>query len=388
MGAAGLVICFVLPIVIASWIRALRARRQASGAAGGGPATPARTAQKPSSLMTIAVSNALLLAVCALAAPKATQRALHQHGAWWVARIARAVGGDEQNAVVRVGHGAVRWLADLLPGPAPTPSPGTASGTASGTAPRLDSAVARLPDARRADQAPPPDPGGEVRVVYEKRGNAIIVPVTVQGAGGSTAVKMIFDTGASLTTINEATLRAVGQWVATDDPTVETHTANGVVQRRITAIEGVGLGAARVGGGVTVSVCEPCASGDVVGLLGLNVQRHFRVTLDHDAGKLVLAPKSPPVGHLQDIMPFVEMRDASGEWRGPLLQVSLALVNRASRGLRNVRVAAVIKGEGKEGRIWGEAKVVPAKDRTPLKLEGLSPVKGKTFQLVLERAEW
>jgi hypothetical protein len=234
----------------------------------------------------------------------------------------------------------------------------------------------------------PPDPGGEVRVIYEKRGNAIVVPVTLRGSGGSVSAKMIFDTGASLTTINEATLRALGQWVATDDPTVETHTANGVVQRRLTAIESVALGAAHVGGGLAVSICEPCASGDVVGLLGLNVQRHFRVTLDHDAGKLVLAPKSPPVGHLQDILPFVEMKEASGEWQGPLLRVSLALINRSSRALRNVRVAAVIKGEGKEGRIWGEAKAVPAKDRVPLKLEGLSPVKGKTFQLVVEGAEW
>jgi hypothetical protein len=380
---AGLLVSFVLPVVIASWIRSLRRR------SGGATPTGAVVVRSPTSLGSVAIANALLLLVCCLAAPSTTRRAIYQHGTWWVEQISRGVKRPADNAVVRTTGSALRYLADLLGRPPPTADDGT--GSASPRSATDGAAVALTPDATRPRPSPdlgPPLPAGEVRVAFQKRGNAIIVPVELQGASGTLTRKMLFDTGASLSTIDEKTLRSLGQWVSADDPTIETHTANGVVQRKLTVIEALTLGGSRVGGGLAVSVCDPCAAGDVVGLLGLNVQRHFKVTIDHEAGQLVLAPKRPPVGHLVDIQPFVELKQATGTWRGALLSVSLTVSNRAPRGVRRVRVAAVVKAGDKEGRVWGELPEVSARSQAPMKIEGLSPIKGTSFLLKLEQVEW
>jgi hypothetical protein len=379
---AGLLVSFVLPVVIASWIRSLRRRASRSASA------EAAAVSAPSSLGSVAIANALLLLICCLAAPAATRRAIYEHGTWWVEQISRGVKRPTDNAVVRTTGSALRYLADRLGRPPPT-----AAGTGSAPPPSTDGArVALAPDAavpRRAlDLGPPPVPGAEVRVSFQKRGSAIIVPVELQGASGTLTRKMLFDTGASLSTIDEQTLRALGQWVSPDDPTIETHTANGVAQRKITVIEALTLGGARVAGGLAVSICDPCASGDVVGLLGLNVQRHFKVTIDHEVGQLVLSPKSPPVGHLVDIQPFVELKQATGTWRGALLSIALTVSNRASRAVRRVRVEAVIKSGDREGRVWGELPEVPARSQAPMKIEGMSAVKGSSFMLKLEHGEW
>jgi hypothetical protein len=233
-------------------------------------------------------------------------------------------------------------------------------------------------------------PGAEVRVAFERRGSAIVVPVKLSGAGGQTLeARMLFDTGASITTIDEKTLRALGQLLPPDAPTIETSTANGVVRRSLTVIEGIELGrGALVSGGVTVTLCEPCASGGTIGLLGLNVSRHFTVTLDHEAGQILLKPRALVGGHVLDIQPFVELRDARGSWRGPLLTVELVVESRAPRALRNLRVVAVVKDGAREGKIWGELKQLPARGRQPLTLQGLPPVKAASFALKLEAAEW
>jgi len=380
--AAGLGFSVLLPVLLASWVRALRRGRGA------------RTT-RPSSLQAIALVNALLLLGAGLLAPGTTRVALGRHGSWWVEAISRGLGGDPKNAAVRGTGEVLRWLGALLPGqgeagPALTASDG-------GTARRGDGGPAQPPGA--ADAGRPPDlralprdatamVGGEVRVSFERRGSGVVVPVSLQGPGGRVEAKMLFDTGASFTTLNEATLRRLGLVVAPEDPTIETQTANGLVRRSLVVIDGVSVGRATVDGGVAVAACDPCASGEVVGLLGLNFSGHFRFTLDHAAGQLVLAARQGPIDHLADILPFVDLSEAKGSWRGPLLTVDVTVRSRAPRGLRDVKVAAVVKAEGREGRISGEAKQVPARGSTLLKLQGLPPVRAPSFTLRLESAAW
>jgi hypothetical protein len=243
------------------------------------------------------------------------------------------------------------------------------------------------PDARRPDRriGEAGAAGGEVRVAIQRQSGAVVVPVRLQHGASEVSAKMVFDTGASLTTLNEATLRRLGVAVSPDDATVETHTANGTVRRSLSVIDTLWLGGAQLAGGLTVAVCEPCAQGELVGLLGLNVSGQFRVTLDADA--LVLQPKAER-SRLGDILPWVELKEASGVWRGPLLTVDLTVENRAPRTLRNVRVAAVVKDGLKEGRISAEMRELSARGRAPLRVQGLPPVRGSSFLLRLERAEW
>jgi hypothetical protein len=242
--------------------------------------------------------------------------------------------------------------------------------------------------------APPPfadgavTASGEIRVPYKKQGTSIIVPVTLDGPDGSVRVRMLFDTGATLCTLDAVTLRKLGVVLALEDPTIKSYTANGMVRRKITVIDGVSIQGARVSG-VTVTHCDPCATGEVVGLLGLNVLRHFKVTLDDEASQIVLQPKASRAGHLLDIRPFLKLSAAKGTWRGPMLSIQLTVHNQSGRGMRYLKLVAEVKDEqGKIGRIWGEIRNIPPRSKVPMKIEGLSPVKGGRFSLKLERADW
>jgi hypothetical protein len=383
MFGCGLFVCVALPAILASWIRGIRRK----GSREEGKKSPG-----PRSVSAIAVTNLILLLGGTLLAPSATGASLRRHGAWWVESIADLVGRDRQSPVVQGAERACGWVAGLLGSEAEAPA-GDAAKTGDGAVAAGDAGspkVAAAPDSGPDSAPEPPIAPGEVRVRFERRGTAVIVPATIHGPTGHVAVKMLFDTGATLTTLDSATLRRVGVSISRQDPTIETHTAAGEVRRSITVVEGVTLGVARISGGVTVSNCEPCARGEVVGLLGLNVLRHFKVTLDNEAGQVVLNPrtKGSPSGDLTDIEPFLNVENPAGVWRGPMLTVTATLHNRSPRRLRFVKVAAVIRKGEKVGRIWGEVRDVPPRGRAYVRLEGLSPVKGPRFQLKFERADW
>jgi hypothetical protein len=376
--AVGLTSCLLLPLLLAAWSRG-RAR--------------ARDRRGLSSRAALGLASLLLVGGAALIAPRQTRAALERHGAWWVAALSRSVGADPRNALVRTAQDYFGWLGGLLPrsgaGPGPSPRLTREAGPVvrtDGGAPlpreagRPDS---RRPDARRGEAGAAV--GGEVRIAIQRQSGAVIVPVRLQHGAQEVSAKMVFDTGASLTTLSEATLRRLGLVVSPDDATVETHTANGKVRRSLSVIDTLWLGGAQLTGGLTVAVCDPCAQGEVIGLLGLNVSGQFRVTLDQDA--LVLQPKAER-NRLSDILPWVELKEASGTWRGPLLTVDLTVENRAPRALRNVRVAAVVKDGAREGTISADLAVLSARGRAPLRVQGLPPMRGSKFLLRLERAEW
>jgi len=388
---------FLIPAVLAAWVRGLR-RRKRSKETGEGhePAQgPPRKVRQPSTSTGVLVVNLVLLTSGALLAPQTTHTTVRAHGSWWVARVVTLLGGAPDNAVIRGADRAMAGLADLLPGGGGSPAPGGgALGEGDGGAAQrtFDGGAVAVPsgsrtDAAAADSAARPLPGGVVKVKYKKQGSSIIVPVTLHGPAGAVQVKMLFDTGATLSTIDSATLRRLGLSLTLEDPTIETSTANGTVRRKITVIDGAAIKGARVSG-VAVSHCEPCASREVVGLLGLNVQRQFKVTLDDEASEITLEPKARRSGHLLDIRPFIKLTQARGSWRGPMLTVRLHLHNQSRRTVRYLKLAAVVKRGDKTGRIWGEVRDVPPRAKVPVKLEGLSSLRGERFQLKLESADW
>ncbi len=385
------VFCAVLmPVVLASWLRSLRRGQAAHQVPERSldreqeEEPPQELPRSPTTLGTMVALNLVIIGVACLAAPALTRAAVDRHGSWWARGLAAVVGKKPEHALVLRTDATLRYLAHLLPAEAPAARLSPA---------KLDGAVARAPDA-----APPPTPTsfddggpavpGEVRVTFKKKGSAIIVPVTLQGLDGEAKVKMLFDTGATLTTVDTATLRRLGLAVGPGDPVVESHTAAGAVRRHLTVIDGADLGGATVENGLAVAVCDPCARGDVVGLLGLNFSRHFLVTVDHEGGALLLKPRAPSVGKVHDIRHFVELEHAKGMWRGPLLKVTLVVKNRSARGLRRVKVAAIVTSGKKSGQITSTVDKVPARGQVSVSMSGFPKVKGSKFLVKLLNAEW
>ena len=115
----------------------------------------------------------------------------------------------------------------------------------------------------------------EVVLPTEGRSGSLRIPVTVEGGRKSEDVTMIFDTGATLTTLDRTTLRKIGVSVPRDAPTMQVHTAAGPRETQLVMVERVWVGGFEVEG-VSIAVCDACANGDAVGLLGLNVSERFR----------------------------------------------------------------------------------------------------------------
>ena len=231
-------------------------------------------------------------------------------------------------------------------------------------------------------------PSGVVRVGFERRGQAIIVPVRLSGAEGSVTAKMLFDTGATFSTLKRGLLRKLGAGIGT--ATTKTATANGVVNRRLSVIDGVSVGAAAVKGGLTVAVCEACAMGGTAGLLGLNFSRHFVVTIDHDAGELLLKPRRVQNPQLFDVKPFVSLSDARSERRGKQMRIRFTVVNRSPRPLRQVHVIAHIRDPGRIRRQRPQTVVdyVPARSKRLAVMTMPAPPKATTFTLEIQQASF
>jgi predicted aspartyl protease len=140
-----------------------------------------------------------------------------------------------------------------------------------------------------ASAAPADSAAGEVRFRLAGAGGAaIVVPVSINGRD---SVGLIFDTGATITCVDSALARALA-----------------LPERRMGIGVAVGVGGAgrvrlhavdslRVGGAVVrdLTVCAMDlralrgVGADVQGLLGLNVLREFRVTLDFERRVVRLA---------------------------------------------------------------------------------------------------
>ncbi len=230
--------------------------------------------------------------------------------------------------------------------------------------------------------------GEELLISFQREGSAVVVPVWFSGPSGTAKVKMIFDTGATLTTLNRATLRSLGLVEDPSAPTVISHTANGTVRRRLTVVDGAALGSARVARGLTVAICDACATGKVVGLLGLNFTRNFKVSMDHEEGRIGLVPKLPPPDHTYDARHFIKLDGARGLWRGSMLGVDLVVRNLAPRALRDVRITAEVGTSGSKRLLRSTLKEIPAHGSKPLHMQGMLTTKGKSFKLKIEHASW
>lgn len=226
---------------------------------------------------------------------------------------------------------------------------------------RIDALLPGLPDGRSpvaaaAPLAPPAlpapptltggtaDAGDQVALPYEGEGRALKIPVAWEGPAGEVEVTMIFDTGATFTTLSPAALARMGVAIPDDAPTLRFHTAGGEREAPLVYLERVWVGGFSVEG-VTVGVCADCASDDSVGLLGLNVSRRFLVTVDQARQELVLEPRREVRDSTSDIRPWVRLAATATRFADGRVEVVVDLDNDGPRDLLGAEVL-VACGEG------------------------------------------
>jgi len=189
-----------------------------------------------------------------------------------------------------------------------------------------------------ADKPPPsaPPTGEEVILPYDGSGTSLVVPVAFEHDEKDVEVAMIFDTGATFTSVDTDTLRALGVRLPGDAPEVEVRTANGLRAMRLVLIDRVWLGGFAVEG-VTVGVCDACAHGDEVGLLGLNVSGRFLVTVDQQSRELRLRPRERP-DRTTDVKYWVHPAARATAWPDGRVDVEVTLDNNSDRVVRDAVV--------------------------------------------------
>lgn len=190
-----------------------------------------------------------------------------------------------------------------------------------------------VPVKRTPHPSSPPPAADEVILPYEGSGSSLIVPVGLAADGEELDVSMIFDTGASFTSVDSDTLRALGVRVPRDAPEVTVRTANGERVTKLVLLDTVWLGGFGVEG-VTVGICDACAHDDQVGLLGLNVSGRFLVTVDQQTKELRLRPRENP-DRTADVKYWVHPAARATAWPDGRVDVEVTLENHSPRTVRD-----------------------------------------------------
>lgn len=228
------------------------------------------------------------------------------------------VPADSSAGVVRLGARFVELLGDE-PEPTPFASP----------IPVVE--VARLSDeARRAREV-----RGDVVIPYEGQGETMRVAAFFDGPRYGEEFSMIFDTGATYTTLSRAALALLEIPVPSDAPLAVLRTANGEVEAPLVLVDAVWLGDAVVEW-ATIAVCDSCASEGVAGLLGLNVTGQFQVSLDHDRQQIQLSPLAGDENRKLDVGQWLGLQSRLLSWQDGRLEVEVTGSNRAPVPIREL----------------------------------------------------
>ncbi len=197
-----------------------------------------------------------------------------------------------------------------------------------------------LPPPRDADpELPEQDalPEDAVVLPYEGTGRSLSVPATFVAGDREAEVWMLFDTGATITTVDSDTLRELGVRVPSDAPSLTVRTANGEREARVVLLDRVWIGGFAVEG-VSVSVCDECSDDRTIGLLGLNVSGRFLVTVDQARKEIVLQPRAGAEDRSVDISPWLDIRAQASRWPDGRVEVEIAVDNRADREVQDTRI--------------------------------------------------
>ncbi|MCK6522341.1 retropepsin-like domain-containing protein [Myxococcota bacterium] len=183
-----------------------------------------------------------------------------------------------------------------------------------------------------------PSDEDEISLPYEGEGRSLRIPVGFEHGDRSHDLTLMFDTGATFTTLDRETLeRVLGLSVPRGAPEVVLQTANGERRAQVMLIDRVWLGGYAVEG-VTIAVCEECASDESAGLLGLNVSGQFTVTVDPDLHELTLKPRTGDPDRQLDISKWLDIQGVAKVWSDGRVTVDISAESLVDRPIRSAEV--------------------------------------------------
>lgn len=240
-----------------------------------------------------------------------------------------------------------------------------------------------VPEAERpAPDCPPPTPVGGADVIalpYEGTGHSMAIPV----AFGEVELPMLFDTGASLTTLNRASLRAIGVSVPPDAPEITLRTANGERTARLVLVPEAWVGGMLVEG-VTVGICEECADDHTRGLLGLNVSGQFLVTVDTRRKEVLFQNRGGEAERLVDIAPWLRVSAQATVWPDGRVEVEVRGENAAARAVSEAVVGIACEGEPFLARL----RDIPAEGEASTTVRLPRGTDCHAYRVTLDGARW
>ncbi len=205
-------------------------------------------------------------------------------------------------------------------------------------------------------EGPRPTPRPATTTIpYLGEGNSMRIGIHADGGEFGEEFNMIFDTGATLTTLNRRSLELLDIPVPPDAPTIVLHTAAGEMEAALALLDAIWLDG-EVVEWVTVAICEDCAEGDAAGLLGLNVSSHFRVSIDHEEEEIELTPRPGRRNRRLDIQPWLDLRATIRRWADGRVEVEIEVENRSRRAIRST----LIEVKCSEERFTVTLEAIPA----------------------------
>ncbi len=244
-------------------------------------------------------------------------------------------------------------------------------------------------DADRADTGAPP--GRDVPVVgaeptrgqaipFESASGQMIVNASINGGD---PLPFTLDTGATLSTLDRATLDRLGLAVPPDAPVRTLQTAGGPLEGPLVLVDAVTVGDHRREG-VGFWICEACAGHGTVGLLGLNVWQGYLLTIDPVEQSIWLEPRDGSSSRTVDIEPYLGVNATSSRVADGQLIVDLALDNRSPRDIEQatILVRALDARDREVGAFTIEAGAIPARGQS--RASGEMPQAGEVAQVKLE----
>ncbi|MEN0065609.1 MAG: retropepsin-like aspartic protease [Myxococcota bacterium] len=217
---------------------------------------------------------------------------------------------------------------------------------------------------------------------YEGEGRRMTVPVVFTNARREIEVDMMFDTGATYTTLPLSVLGELGIVPGPDDPVIRLHTANGERQAQLVLLDEVWLGDLRLEG-VAIATCDDCASDDTVGLLGLNVAGAFNLAIDADRREVVFTRRQTFDRKL-DVKPFSELSATFTRFPGGRVEVQVSLEAVSRRDVLEA-TAAIGCGDTK----WEVDIIdVPSGDVRTVRRRLPRHVPCEAYEISLHEADW
>lgn len=224
---------------------------------------------------------------------------------------------------------------------------------------------------------------GEVVVSYEGDGQIMRIPVFLDGPRYGDEFSMIFDTGATYTTLNREALELLEVEVPADAPMAVLRTANGEIEAPLVLLDAAWLGDAAVEW-VTVAVCDPCAADDVFGLLGLNVSGQFQIALDHEARAIRLTAPEGTAERRLDVAQWVRLSSRIRRWRDGRVEVEVILDNSAHVEISEATALVTCVTE----RFEVPLEAIPAHDTKSSRMSLPRETDCSEYTLELASAKW